>query len=312
MKLLISLPYSNSQWVYQVLKTHHRYHLSNTTILLPQFKSQTLTGYKYTFTPRGAMQTDWKEEQSDFACDNFLDDSYKVSDDNIWDNIEQRAEQLQEPMIRQKLKWIEYSKRIGLDVCYNVETTNLTGYVKDWFKNFYRQNETMFYVLLNKDLWSHWIRFLFFYNLLPKLNKKLKYKAKPVYFTDFVLNTRSVWNVDLIKAYINEYKIKFYYDKEIWKLFLENLRFLHEEIIGLKGTPTARYFKNEILWLEDLSIESLQLKFDCPSPLQNNLGNSKLKFENYFSKEANDFMKKQFADYMQKEFVYYGYPLGKG
>ena len=37
-----------------------------------------------------------------------------------------------------------------------------------------------------------------------------------------------------------------------------------------------------------------------------------LKFENYFSKEANDFMKKQFADYMQKEFVYYGYLLGKG
>ena len=306
MKLLISLPYSNSQWVYQVLKTHHRYHLSNTTILLPQFKSQTLTGYKYTFTPRGAMQPDWKEEQSDFACDNFLDDSYKISGDNFWDS----SNEIKEPLIQSKIRWIEMSKRIGLDVCYNVETTNLVGNVKDWFKNFYRENETMFYVLLNKDLWSHWIRFLFFTNLIPKLNEKLKY---PVDFTNFVLNTRSVWNVDLIKAYINEYKIKFYYDKEIWKLFLGNLRFLHEEIIGLKGTPTAKYFKaKEILWLEDLSIESLQLKFDCPSPLQNNLGNSKLKFENYFSKEANDFMKKQFAEYMQKEFVYYGYPLGKG
>ena len=311
MKLLISLPYSNSQWVYQVLKTHHRYHLSNTTILLPQFKSQTLTGYKYTFTPKGDMQTDWKEEQSDFACDNFLDDSYKISGDNFWDT----SKEIKEPLIQSKIRWIEMSKRIGLDVCYNVETSNLVGNApmcKDWFKNFYRQNQTLFYVLLNKDLWSHWIRFLFFTNLIPKLNEKLKYKAKPVDFTDFVLNTRSVWNVDLIKAYINEYKIKFYYDKEIWKLFLVNLRFLHEEIIGLKGTPTDRFFKKEILWLEDLSIESLQLKFDCPSPLQNNLGNSKLKFENYFSKEANDFMKKQFAEYMQKEFVYYGYPLGKG
>ena len=32
---------------------------------------------------------------------------------------------------------------------------------------------------------------------------------------------------------------------------------------------TDSFLKNIIL--EDLSIESLQLKFDCPSPLQNNL-----------------------------------------
>ena len=307
MKLLISLPYSNSQWVYQVLKTHHRYHLSNTTILLPQFKSQTLLGYKYKSDNVNSKRT-WDEEESGFACDNFLDDSYKISADNYWDS----SDEVKLPLVESKIRWIEMSKRIGLDVCYNVETTNLVGNVKDWFKTFHKQNQTMFYVLLNKDLWSHWIRFLFFYNLLPKLNEKLKYKAKPVVFTDFVLNTRSVWNVDLIKAYINEYRIQFNYDKEIWKLFVGNLRFLHEEIIGLKGTPSARYFKHEILWLEDLSTESLQLKFDCSSPLQNNIGNSKLKFENYFSKEDRNFMKKQFAEYMQKEFVYYGYPLGKG
>ena len=43
--------------------------------------------------------------------------------------------------------------------------------------------------------------FSILYNLIFKLNEKLKYKIKTVDFTDFVLNTRSVWNVDLISLY---------------------------------------------------------------------------------------------------------------
>tara|TARA_B100000282_G_scaffold169363_1_gene122605 strand:+ start:126 stop:1067 length:942 start_codon:yes stop_codon:yes gene_type:complete len=313
MKLLISLPYSNSQWVYQVLKTHHRYHSTSTT-LLPHRKGTTKYGKKKIYYSETGNMSDIaiEENKSDFDCDNLLDDSYRISTDNFWDSVEDRHEQLKEPMIRQKIRWIEMSKRVGLDVCYNVETSNLIGDVKEWFKNFHKRNQTMFYVLLNRNLWRHWIRFLFFYNLLPKLNEKLKYKAKPVDFTDFVLNTRHVWNFDLIKAYITEYKITFAYDKEIWKLFLENLRFLHEEIIGLNRTASQRVFAKEILWLEDLSNESLVLKFDCPSPLWNDSGQSRLNYEVYFPKEDLEFSRNEFNRYMEREFVHYGYALGNG
>ena len=318
MKLLISLPYSNSQWVYQVLKTHHRYH-SSTTILLPHRKRYYYGKKKIYLSETGNMSDIAIEEnKSDFDCDNLLDDSYRTATDNIWDSIEQRSEQLKEPMIRQKLKWIEYSRRVGLDVCYNIETSSFVGHgefkeeVRKWFTNYHQKNGTMFYILLNRNLWLHWIRFLFFYNLLPKLNEKLKLKAKPVDFTNFVLNNRHVWNVDLIKAYITEYKITFAYDKEIWKLFIENLRFLHEEVIGLKYTPQQKHYPKEILWLEDLSNESLILKFDCPSPLWNDSGSSRLNYEIYFSKEDLEFSRNEFNSYMEREFVHYGYALGNG
>ena len=108
MKLLISLPYSNSQWVYQVLKTHHRYHSTSTT-LLPHRKGTTKYGKKKIYYSETGNMSDIaiEENKSDFDCDNLLDDSYRISTDNFWDSVEDRHEQLKEPMIRQKIRWIE-------------------------------------------------------------------------------------------------------------------------------------------------------------------------------------------------------------
>jgi hypothetical protein len=82
---------------------------------------------------------------------------------------------------------------------------------------------------------------------------------------------------------------------------------LHEDIIGSKSTNARYNFAKNILWLEDLSTESLSLTFECGVSVSNTTTKSRLNYESYFSTKDLDFMKKQFNTYKENEFIYYGY-----
>lgn len=291
MRLLVSLPYSNNQWLYQWIRSYE--YANQKSILLP-FGSKWATGRKVEPFYSGKHFFAYKkfEETTTYASDYFLKSSYNVSFS-----------------LEEKIEYIEQSKKFGLDVCYNCETTDLflpykSKLVWDWFKDFYKNkkdddNDVVLSILLNKDLWKHWIKFLFYRTILLKLPTLTD--------DDLVTNTPNVWNVDVVKSYIETNKITFTYKEDVWKDFLKNLRLLHEDIIGFKHSEKYGYFKKDILWLEDLSTESLSLKFEKMSPLMNSMIKSKLNYESYFSTKDLTFMKKQFDTYKENEFIYYGY-----
>ena len=56
----------------------------------------------------------------------------------------------------------------------------------------------------------------------------------------------------------------------------------------------------------------IPMQVDCPSPLWNDSGQSRLNYEVYFPKEDLEFSRNEFNRYMEREFVHYGYALGNG
>ena len=283
MRLLVSLPYSNNQWVYQWIQQSEK--LNYRTIVLPSDILITGKKVKPIYAGHYLIKYTTSEEISGYVNDDFLKDTYNSFS------------------LEEKIDFIETNKKFGLDVCYNCETSDLflpykSKLLWNWFKDFYKK-DTVLQVLLNKNLWKHWIKFLFYRTIFLKLPTLTD--------NDLITNTRSVWNADLVKSYIEKNNISFVYKEDIWKDFLKNLRLLHEDIIGFKHTKAYSSFAKEILWLEDLSSESLSLKYECSDNLNNIMIPSRLNYESYFSMKDLDFMKKQFDTYKENEFIYYGY-----
>jgi hypothetical protein len=294
MRLLVSLPYSNNQWVYQWVRTSEQQNFNSLVLPIKQWYTGkqfgaevigTIKEYPFNTTIEHIKYVTTDTLSSSFSNDDFLKNTYGGLG------------------LEEKIEYIEKSKKLNLNVCYNCETVDLllpykSKLVWDWFKEFYKKDVVLI-VLLNKDLWKHWIKFLFYRTIFLKLPTLTD--------NDLILNTRDIWNADLIKSYIEVHNIQFTYKEAIWKDFLKNLRLLHEDIIGSKSTNARYNFAKNILWLEDLSTESLSLTFECGVSVSNTTTKSRLNYESYFSTKDLDFMKKQFNTYKENEFIYYGY-----
>ena len=133
---LISVPYSNNQWVYQWFRSFFRWRVDNAITFHNSKKMPSIIRIGEDFIR--------VEQNSNFSTDYFLKD-------------------LESAEIEKRISWLEQNKHFGLFTCYNTETVDLQGSLLTWWKEFYK--DEVIFTLQHKNLWSHFIRYCFFSNM---------------------------------------------------------------------------------------------------------------------------------------------------
>ena len=188
-----------------------------------------------------------------------------------------------------------FPEHISDDIISKYHHTTITHKHSDtkiwpWFKEFYKDTNVL--ILKRRSLWKSYISSWFHITInsqVPEAVNNLEIHPWHNFNSD---------DEDRLLETIKKYNIQFKFNPTFFEYYTETVRFLNNDI--------QNHFTNaEIIWLEDLTHEFLQNKFNVE--ITPKTRPFKLDCEDYFSNEELSLMKEKYNERFESEFKLYGY-----
>ena len=196
----------------------------------------------------------------------------------------------------ERIALLEHLRTFGLELNQKAHLPEIIP-VWPWFKEFYKDHDIL--VLKRRNIFSHWINILFFFCIRDATNDISEIKTEEGTTGIIPSKVLSAYDEDILKSTIQQYKVKFKFNPNLFREFVLDIRFLNEVVI-------KELHKPQIIWTEDLDHAWLEDRFNVT--LKKTVEPFKtIDFATYFKPEDMAIIKEKFEERFFNEFQFFGY-----
>ena len=196
----------------------------------------------------------------------------------------------------ERIALLEHLRTFGLELNQKAHLPEIIP-VWPWFKEFYKDHDIL--VLKRRNIFSHWINILFFFCIRNATNDISEIKTEEGTTGIIPSKVLNAYDEDILKSTIQQYKVKFKFNSDLFKEFVLDIRFLNDVVL-------KELHKPQIIWTEDLDHAWLEKRFHVTvkktvSPFKT------IDFATYFKPEDMAIIKEKFEERFYNEFQFFGY-----
>ena len=196
----------------------------------------------------------------------------------------------------ERIALLEHLRTFGLELNQKAHLPEIIP-VWPWFKEFYKDHDIL--VLKRRNIFSHWINILFFFCIRNATNDISEIKTEEGTTGIIPSKVLNAYDEDILKSTIQQYKVKFKFNSDLFKEFVLDIRFLNDVVI-------KELHKPQIIWTEDLDHAWLEDRFNVT--LKKTVEPFKtIDFATYFKPEDMAIIKEKFEERFYNEFQFFGY-----
>ena len=196
----------------------------------------------------------------------------------------------------ERIALLEHLRTFGLELNQKAHLPEIIP-VWPWFKEFYKDHDIL--VLKRRNIFSHWINLLFFFCIYEATNNVSEIYTEEGTTGIIPTKIRTEYDEDILKSTIQQYKVKFKFNSDLFKEFVLDIRFLNDVVI-------KELHKPQIIWTEDLDHAWLEDRFNVT--LKKTVEPFKtIDFATYFKPEDMAIIKEKFEEPFFNEFQFFGY-----
>ena len=196
----------------------------------------------------------------------------------------------------ERIALLEHLRTFGLELNQKAHLPEIIP-VWSWFKEFYKDHDIL--VLKRRNIFSHWINILFFVCIRDATNDISEIKTEEGTTGIIPSKVLNAYDEDILKSTIQQYKVKFKFNSDLFKEFVLDIRFLNDVVIKELDKP-------QIIWTEDLDHAWLEDRFNVT--LKKTVEPFKtIDFTTYFKPEDMAIIKEKFEERFYNEFQFFGY-----
>ena len=196
----------------------------------------------------------------------------------------------------ERIALLEHLRTFGLELNQKAHLPEIIP-VWPWFKEFYKDHDIL--VLKRRNIFSHWINILFFFCIRDATNHISEIKTEEGTTGIIPSKVLNAYDEDILKSTIQQYKVKFKFNSDLFKEFVLDIRFLNDVVI-------KELHKPQIIWTEDLDHAWLEDRFNVT--LKKTVEPFKtIDFATYFKQEDMAIIKEKFEERFYNEFQFFGY-----
>ena len=198
----------------------------------------------------------------------------------------------------ERIALLEHLRTFGLELNQKVHVPEIIP-IWPWFKEFYKDHDIL--VLKRRNIFSHWINILFFVCIRDATNDISEIKTEEGTTGIIPSKVLNAYDEDILKSTIQQYKVKFKFNSDLFKEFVLDIRFLNDVVIKELDKP-------QIIWTEDITTEWLEDYFKVvlkklPQPF------TTVDYKTYYKPEDMKIIREIFEERFYNEFQYWGYEL---
>ena len=196
----------------------------------------------------------------------------------------------------ERIALLEHLRTFGLELNQKAHLPEIIP-VWPWFKEFYKDHDIL--VLKRRNIFSHWINILFFFCIRNATNDISEIKTEEGTTGIIPSKVLNAYDEDILKSTIQQYKVKFKFNSDLFKEFVLDIRFLNDVVL-------KELHKPQIIWTEDLDHAWLEDRFNVT--LKKTVEPFKtIDFATYFKPEDMAIIKEKFEERFDNEFQFFGY-----
>ena len=128
----------------------------------------------------------------------------------------------------ERIALLEHLRTFGLELNQKAHLPEIIP-VWSWFKEFYKDHDIL--VLKRRNIFSHWINILFFVCIRDATNDISEIKTEEGTTGIIPSKVLNAYDEDILKSTIQQYKVKFKFNSDLFKEFVLDIRFLNDVVL---------------------------------------------------------------------------------
>ena len=128
----------------------------------------------------------------------------------------------------ERIALLEHLRTFGLELNLKAHVSQIIP-IWPWFKEFYKDYDIL--VCKRRNIFSHWINILFFLCIRNATNDVTEIRTEEGTTGIIPSKVLSAYDEDILKSTIQQYKVKFKFNSDLFKEFVLDIRFLNDVVL---------------------------------------------------------------------------------